>query len=469
MEETKNTAAIVLAAGKGTRIGQHLPKALYPIVGKPMLYYCLDLVKKIPVQNVYVVVGYKATDVKGSIRNEKINYVYQEEQLGTAHAVELALDKLPEDVREVIVFNGDDSAFFEVSTIRQFIKSHRDSLAKLSFMSTVVDVPSGLGRVVREEDKVVEIVEEKFASDQQKLINEVNVGCYIFDKKWLQSGIDRVSKNTSGEYYITDLVSIALKEKIEVNDFLLENKDEWRGINNQEELKEANEKMLLKFVKQKEPTVFIFDIDNTLIDTDTIKKFVSDNLVKKLIKPDLLKVFWEEYDLSRDRLGYVSIPEFSDSFAERVRRPEFSEEVRKMFYTIPFNEFVSDGVNDLMEYIDPKGEIVILTDGDLVYQPMKIKNLKISKYLDEMFVFETLFHGLEDVEVIDKIYGGRRKIVIDDKITNLESIKNGVKNSIVIHIKQGMYKDLVPKDPNFKADFVAQNIFEVTNFVRTLY
>jgi NDP-sugar pyrophosphorylase family protein len=468
MKEDNKTAAVVLAAGKGTRIGQHLPKALYPIVGKPMLYYCLDLIKRIPVYKTYVVVGYKATDVKASIRNEEnINYVYQKEQLGTAHAASLAVEKLPASINKVIIFNGDDSAFFEISTIREFLKNHNNSLTKISFMSCVVDNSTGLGRVVRDSSgKVTRIIEEKDLTDEEKKIKEVNVGCYIFDKEWLKKTIKKISKSSSGEYYITDLISIALKENNKINNFVLKSTKEWRGINDQGELKEANIDMLVRLEKQKEPTVFVFDIDNTLLDTDSVKKYVSNNLVKRLIKTDLLKIFWDEYEDCRKKLGHVSIPEFSDSFAEKTQQSRFSEEIREMFYTIPFNKFIFAGVNDLMEYIDPKGEIVILTDGDLVYQPMKIKNLEISKYLDEMFVFE---HKSEFPEVIDKIYRGRRKIIVDDKITNLESLKSGVENSIAIHIKQGIYKNLLPENPNFKADFVANDIYDLTEFIKKLY
>jgi len=461
------TAAIVLAAGKGTRIGQRLPKVIYPIVGKPMLYYCLDLIKKIPISEVYVVVGYKATDVVASIRNEDVKYVYQKDQLGTGHAANVALSKISKSVDEIIIFNGDDSAFFEVSTIRSYLASHHKSKAKISFMSGIVNSANGLGRISRDsKGNVLKIIEEKDASETEKKIKEVNVGCYIFERKWLEKTIKRLEKSASGEYYITDLVSLALGSGDKINNYLLEDNNEWRGINSQEELKNANDQMLARLTKRKEPTVFIFDIDNTLINTDSVKEYVSSKLIKKVIGPEKLSGFWQEYENSRKRLGYVSIPEFSDSYAELVSNPDFSEKIRKMFYTIPFNKFVFDGVDELMEYVDPRGEIVILTEGDLVYQPMKIKNLGISKYLDELYVFEN--EG-KNIPEIGQIYKGRRIIAVDDKITVLENIKRTIENSITIHFKHGLYKDINPTKPDFKADFVATSTYDISSFIRSLY
>jgi bifunctional UDP-N-acetylglucosamine pyrophosphorylase/glucosamine-1-phosphate N-acetyltransferase len=104
----KNVAAVVLAAGKGTRIGQHLPKVLYPIAGKPMIYYTLETLSKIPTKEFYVVIGFRAEDVKASI-GRNTHFVYQEKQLGTAHAVKLALNELSPDIEHVLVVNGDDS------------------------------------------------------------------------------------------------------------------------------------------------------------------------------------------------------------------------------------------------------------------------------------------------------------------------------------------------------------------------
>lgn len=470
-----NIAAIVLAGGKGTRIGQSLPKVLCPIVGKPMIYYTLETIHKVPIQNIFVVVGFRSFDVQGSIRDEKINYIYQQEQLGTAHALKLSVSELPPECKEIIVFNGDDSAFYDVFTIREFLKSYRDYGAKLSFMTAKVKKPTGFGRVLRGiNNGVLRIVEEKEATVVEKKITEVNVGCYIFDVDWVSKSIDKVKKSRNGEYYITDLVSIALKERVKVNTFLLKDNKEWVGINTQEELQEADKRMLARLKREKKPTVFIFDLDNTLINTDAVKEFVSKKLVPKILsrkvkdfnKDELLKLFWKEYEQTRKRLGFVSIPDFSDSFAKRIQVVEYANEVRRMFYTIPFDRFVYDGVYELMEYIKEKGEIVIVSEGDLVYQPMKIKNLNFSKDVNEIFVFE---NKNKNIKKIVKIYEGRRKIVIDDKMTDLEAFAKVSTEILTIHIKQGIYGNLSPLVPTFSPDFEAKNIHQVRKYIQEIY
>lgn len=465
--EFDNIAAAVLAAGKGNRIGHHLPKVLYPIIGKPMLYYTLELIDKIPLHNKYVVVGTKATDVKASLRDGHVNYIFQKEQLGTAHAAGLVINHLPENIDELIIFNGDDSAFFEVNTIRKFIDAHRKSGAKVSFITSNVDNPSGLGRVVRDENnKLLKIVEEKDATGEEKKIKEVNVGCYILNRKWSGKTVPEIQKSNTGEYYITDLIYLALKDGETVNTYLLEDDDEWRGVNTQDELKNANERMLKKIIKRKEPTVFIFDIDNTIINTDAVKEYINKDLVSKLLGESLSGDFWNEYESTRNKMGYVSIPDISDAFAEKTKDPKYSELVRNMFYTVPFENFVYKGVYELMEYLDPRGEISILTEGDLVYQPMKIKNLRLSKYLDEMYVFE---NKGKNASMIGDIYRGRRIIIVDDKITDLEYFKKAVPSALTIHLKQGTYQNLVPNDVNFKVDFVAENIDSLASFIKGLY
>lgn len=462
-----NLASAVLAAGMGKRIGHHLPKVLYPIVGKPMIYYTLELIEKVPIDEKYIVVGNRVLDVKASLKNQKVHYVHQEIQLGTAHAVDMVIKQLPQEIEELIVFNGDDSAFFEPETIRAFIDSHRSSKSKISFITCFVDVPFGLGRVIRDENgHATRIVEEKSASEEEKAINEVNIGCYIVNKEWAMEAIKSITKSNTGEYYLTDLVYLALKDGSVVNTFLLTDANEWRGVNTQDELKDANERMTVKLTKRKKPTVFIFDIDNTIINTDALKEYVNSSLVDKVIKPDIIESFWNEYESVRNRLGYISIPDLSDSFAQKVNDPSYSEKIRNMFYSIPFESYVYPGIYELIEYIDPKGEIVILTEGDLVYQSMKIKNLRISKYLDEMFVFENKKVNMGN---INKIYNGRRIIAIDDKITDLEAFKKVNPDLIALHFKNGVYKDLVPEDGNFKANYVTENVNDLTNFIKKLY
>jgi len=250
--DTGNISALVLAGGKGIRIGQSLPKVLNPIVGKPMIHYSLDTIRKIPIHHILVVVGFRDLDVRGSIRNEDIDYVYQAEQLGTGHALKISIPELPLECNEVIVLNGDDSAFYDVFTLREFIENHRQSKAKLSLMTMKVKKPTGLGRISRNPNgKIQKIIEERDALENEKKINEINTGCYIFNIDWLKKSIGQISKSNSGEYYIPDLISIAVNQKTHVNSYLLENNKEWVSVNTQEQLKEANIEILKRLKKKK--------------------------------------------------------------------------------------------------------------------------------------------------------------------------------------------------------------------------
>jgi len=458
----ENISALVLAGGKGTRIGQSLPKVLNPVVGKPMIYYSLDTIRKIPIHDIFVVVGFRNLDVRGSIRDGDINYVYQNEQLGTGHALKISIPELPLECSEVMVLNGDDSAFYDVFTLREFVKNHCLSKAKLSVMTTKVKDPTGLGRILRSfGGKIQKILEENDAGVNEKKINEVNTGCYLFNIDWLRRSIGKLAKSNSGEYYITDLVSIASGQGVDVNSYKLKNANEWVSVNTQQQLKKANTEMLKRLKKEKRPTVFIFDIDNTLINTDAIKEHVSEKLVPEIFDGKLVNVFWEEYEKIRNKLGFVSIPDFGDSFAERVKVPEHAGSVRKMFYSLQFDRFVYNEVNELMDYIKEKGEIAIVAEGDLVYQPMKIKNLDFIKKIDEVFVFE---NKIANIEKIVSIYGGWRKIVVDDKASELEPFKKLDPSAITIHVRQGIYGNI--SSSGFAPDFEAKNISQVRKYIQ---
>lgn len=464
MDTGGDVSALILAGGKGTRIGQSLPKVLNSIVGKPMIYYSLDTIRKIPIHNILVAVGFRDLDVRGSIRDEDIDYVYQTEQLGTGHALKISIPELPLECSEVIVLNGDDSAFYDVFTLRDFIKNHHLHKSKLSIMTAKVDDPTGLGRILRSSDgKILRIVEENDAGVNEKKIDEVNTGCYLFNIDWLRRSINKLTKSASGEYYITDLVSITSEQCVDINFYLLKNNEEWVSVNTQEQLKKANTEMLKRLKKEKKPTVFIFDIDNTLINTDALKKHVSKKLVPENIGDKLVGIFWEEYEKIRKKLGFVSIPDFSDSFAERVKIPEYAASVRKMFYSLPFDHFIYNEVSELMDYIKEKGEIAIVSEGDLVYQPMKIKNLDFIRNIDEVFVFE---NKIANIGKIVDIYDGWRKIVVDDKVLELEPFKKLDPSAITIHVRQGVYGSL--SSSGFMPDFEAKNISQVRKYIQQI-
>ena len=243
-------AAIVLAAGLGTRFNDGKPsrvaKVLLPLAGKPMISYTLSLLEEIGCRPIIIVVGYLSTQIKRTLGG-KFRYAIQPETLGTGHAAAYGLKEVPKGVSNVLIINGDDSAFYEIDTIRDFIKNHLESRATISIVTLDKKDPTGYGRVVRGERRTVErIVEEKVATDTERKIKEVNDGVYLVDRGWLGRTLPKIKKSAAGEYYLVDLVEIANKDRKKAVAFKLTDPSEWFGINSPAELKEADALMRKK-------------------------------------------------------------------------------------------------------------------------------------------------------------------------------------------------------------------------------
>ncbi|MFH1971806.1 MAG: sugar phosphate nucleotidyltransferase, partial [Patescibacteria group bacterium] len=245
----KDIAAIIFAAGKGTRMGSFTPKVLREVAGRPMISFSLETLRRSAFKEIVLVVGYKKEQVMKETAGAS-KFALQEKPLGTADAAAKGLTKIGDNINTVVALNGDDSAFYKPQTIKKIINSHYDSNAVVSFVSLIKENPEGLGRVVRnKKGELVSIIEEKEADSQEKQIKEVNDGLYVFNKKWLEENIGKVKKSPAGEYYIVDLIKLALKQNKKVNVFKLQNSDEWQGVNNPSQLKEANSKMLKRLSK----------------------------------------------------------------------------------------------------------------------------------------------------------------------------------------------------------------------------
>lgn len=241
-----NLAGVILAAGKGTRMkSKDSNKVTVMLAGKPMVLYALDHLKNLNVDPIVIVVGFAKDSVKNLVK-ENVIFAEQEKRLGTAHAVKVAIKQIPSEIENVIVIQGDDSAFYKKELFELLTKTHLTNHNALTFLTVEMDNPTGLGRVIRNKDGLVErIVEEKNATHEEKNINEINPACYVFSINFLKKYLSKVKKNEiSGEYYLVDLIEIALKnnEKIEA---VKGGKITWRGVNTREELQEA-EKLYLK-------------------------------------------------------------------------------------------------------------------------------------------------------------------------------------------------------------------------------
>ena len=243
----KKIAAIILAAGKGKRMrSKNSNKVLSKLGDKQMIIHTVDWLEKLKLKLIIVVVGFAKKSVMDALGN-RVAYAVQRKRLGTAHALMCALKKIPGEITDVLILQGDDSALYKEQTIRKLIDIHLSSNVVLTFLTIDVDNPFGLGRVVRDKkDKLISVVEEKDAADDQRKIKEINPACYVFKVAFLKKYLGKVKKSAvTGEYYLTSLIDIAIKnnEKLEA---VRGGKILWRGINTLEELKEAQRLFLIR-------------------------------------------------------------------------------------------------------------------------------------------------------------------------------------------------------------------------------
>ena len=230
-------AVVVLAAGLGKRMRSDIPKVLHPVLGRPMLSYVLSEVETLTPKKTVVVVGHGAEEVKKVSTSKKISYATQSKQLGTGHAANCASASLKNFKGDVLILNG-DYPLITSGTLKKFVKNHQKNKSDLSILTAIVDESGGYGRIKRDKTgKVVAIVEEKNASREEKFIDEINSGTYCVKSSFLWSALNKINtKNKQKEYYITDIVELASKQKLVVNGVLASNSEEVLGINDRTDL-----------------------------------------------------------------------------------------------------------------------------------------------------------------------------------------------------------------------------------------
>ena len=206
--------AIVLAAGKGTRMKSELPKVLVPVLGRPMIEYALEALAAGGVERIAVVVGYRADLVKQTLAGRKnLTFVEQTEQRGTGHAVKMCREVLQGQSGPVIIVAG-DSPLMQSSSVSALLKAFDERPAACLLGTGYKENPHGFGRIARDAARhFLAIVEEKDATPEQKRITEVNLSCYVFAGPELLHALDRLdNRNAQGEYYLTDCPGILLRE-----------------------------------------------------------------------------------------------------------------------------------------------------------------------------------------------------------------------------------------------------------------
>lgn len=229
-----NLDIVILAAGKGTRMKSSKPKVMQEFVGQPFLQRVISTAKELDPNKIIPIVGYKADEIKNYFSNQQLDFVIQKEQLGTGHAVMQAINEITSQL--TLILYGDVPLINHKLLLRLIDASKKTGIGLVTFDKTN---PTGFGRIVRDDNKqkIIKIVEEKDCDYEQKKINEINTGimCVQSDhlKKWLAQ-LD--NNNAQKEYYLTDIIEFANKDKVEVTGIKAETETSIQGINSMEEL-----------------------------------------------------------------------------------------------------------------------------------------------------------------------------------------------------------------------------------------
>ena len=241
--------SVILAAGMGTRMKSKMPKVLHTVCGKPLSKWVIDASKAAGADKVCAVVGHKAETVK-EVLGDVCEFALQAEQKGTGHAVMQAIDVIKNSKGEVVILNG-DTPLITAETINKAIEYHKNNDNQATVITAILDDATGYGRIVRDNDgSVLKIVEQKDASEEEKKINEVNSGMYVFDAQSLVYALDKITPNNAqGEYYLTDTLEILLSAGKKIGGYAISDNDEIRGINDRVQLNEA-EKIMQKRINE---------------------------------------------------------------------------------------------------------------------------------------------------------------------------------------------------------------------------
>ena len=242
--------AVLLAAGQGTRMKSSLPKVLHLLCGKPMVWHVLEALKQAATESPVVVIGHGADEVKKYL-GDSADCVLQEPQLGTGHAA-LQAESLLKGKTDLVIITYADMPLLRGKTFARLVEAQRLNPGPLSLITVFADDPHGFGRILRNADGTVSaIVEEYVATPEQQKIKELNVGAYCFKADWLWDALHRIPKNEKkGEYYLTDVVELAVKDNLPVQAVVHDDFSETIGINTRVHLAEAEAAMRMRINRE---------------------------------------------------------------------------------------------------------------------------------------------------------------------------------------------------------------------------
>ncbi len=235
-------AVIILAAGKGTRMKTSLAKVLIPVAGKPTLEYVLDVAERLNPSRTIVVVGHQADRVQEMFANRDIEFVLQEEQLGTGHAARQTETALADFQGNILILCG-DMPCIKTETLEQLLNQHKGKAAKCSVLTLKSKGRHDFGRIIRDaQGGFLRIVEQRDATDAEKRVDEFNSGVYCFDKSLFFKALSSIgNSNVQEEFYLTDTLEYSMKSGFPVASVQTEDTDEILGINSPDDLKRAEQ------------------------------------------------------------------------------------------------------------------------------------------------------------------------------------------------------------------------------------
>lgn len=254
-------SVVILAAGKGTRMYSDLPKVLHTLAGKPMVQHVIDAAKKLGAQRVNLVYGHGGYLLKQTLNDESLNWVLQAEQLGTGHAMQVAAPFFA-DNEDIVMLYG-DVPLIAVETLQRLREVK--PAGGIALLTVVLDDPTGYGRIARENGKVVGIIEQKDATEEQRKITEINTGILVANSADMKRWLAKLNNNNAqGEFYITDIIALAHQEGREIATVHPQRLSEMEGVNNRLQLarleriyqNEQAEKLLLAGVMLRDPARF---------------------------------------------------------------------------------------------------------------------------------------------------------------------------------------------------------------------
>ena len=290
--------AIILAAGKGTRMKSKKYKVLHEIAGKSMIEHVVNNVQQSGVNQLITIVGHGAESVKETLGNQSL-YSYQDQQLGTAHAVKMAEEHLRNNEGTTLVVCG-DTPLITAETLKSLIEQHESSQSKATVLTATANDPKGYGRVIKDkEGQLLRIVEEKDANNEEKAITEISSGIFAFDNKTLFEKLDQVKNdNVQQEYYLPDVISLILKDNGKASTYHTDDFEEIIGVNDRVMLSQA-EKALQKRLNlfHMRNGVTIIDPASTFIGPDV--KIGMDTIIEPGVRINGKTVIGEEVKIGQ--------------------------------------------------------------------------------------------------------------------------------------------------------------------------